>query len=80
MTEELSILKVRLNDFDLNTRRQALQALLEQYTPNDLSFNPAQDKSVNLPLANMYCHTFFSFNGYDHSPTSLAWLNDITSS
>ena len=22
----------------------------------------------------MHCHTFFSFNAYGHSPTSLAWL------
>jgi hypothetical protein len=22
----------------------------------------------------MHCHTFFSFNGYGHSPTSLAWM------
>ena len=25
-------------------------------------------------MANMHCHTFFSFNAYGHSPTSLAWL------
>ena len=25
-------------------------------------------------VANMHCHTFFSFNGYGHSPTSLAWM------
>ena len=25
-------------------------------------------------VANMHCHTFFSFNAYGHSPTSLAWL------
>ena len=24
-------------------------------------------------VANMHCHTFFSFNAYGHSPTSLAW-------
>jgi len=74
MTEELSILESRLNDFDLNTRRQALHALLEQQTSIDLSSNLAPDKSPNFPLANMHCHPFFSFNGYGHSPTSLAWL------
>jgi hypothetical protein len=26
------------------------------------------------PVVNMHCHTFFSFNAYGHSPTSLAWL------
>jgi hypothetical protein len=25
-------------------------------------------------LVNMHCHTFFSFNAYGHSPSSLAWL------
>ena len=25
-------------------------------------------------MVNMHCHTFFSFNAYGHSPTSLAWL------
>jgi len=25
-------------------------------------------------MANMHCHTFFSFNGYGYSPTALAWL------
>ena len=25
-------------------------------------------------VANMHCHTFYSFNAYGHSPTSLAWL------
>jgi hypothetical protein len=27
-----------------------------------------------IDVANMHCHTFFSFNAYGHSPTSLAWL------
>jgi hypothetical protein len=25
-------------------------------------------------VVNMHCHTFFSFNAYGHSPSSLAWL------
>ncbi len=25
-------------------------------------------------VANMHCHTFFSFNAYNYSPTALAWL------
>ncbi len=29
-------------------------------------------------VANMHCHTFFSFNAYGHSPTSLAWLGRQT--
>jgi len=38
----------------------------------------AQRGAVSLEpeadVANMHCHTFFSFNAYGHSPTSLAWL------
>ena len=38
----------------------------------------AQQGAVQLApeadVANMHCHTFFSFNAYGHSPTSLAWL------
>jgi hypothetical protein len=38
----------------------------------------AQQGSIQLKpeadVANMHCHTFFSFNAYGHSPTSLAWL------
>ncbi len=33
-----------------------------------LQVEPAAD------VANMHCHTFFSFNAYGHSPSSLAWL------
>lgn len=33
-----------------------------------MSWSPESD------LVNMHCHTWFSFNAYGHSPTSLAWL------
>ena len=42
------------------------------------SVSLAQQGAVPLEpeadVANMHCHTFFSFNAYGHSPTSLAWL------
>ena len=56
-------LEAQLNDFSPEVRRRALDALLTQPTPA-----PA------AAVANMHCHTFFSFNAYGHSPTSLAWL------
>ena len=38
----------------------------------------AKAGAVSLPaerdIANMHCHTFYSFNAYGHSPTSLVWL------
>jgi len=53
-----------LNDFDAAKRRVALEQLLRAApTPP-----PARG------IANMHCHTFFSFNAYGYSPTGLAWL------
>ena len=58
----------RLNDFDPQVRKQALQELVAQ---------PEADPSLYAPeieAVNMHCHTFFSYNGYGYSPTALAWL------
>ena len=67
-TQQISTLEEKLNDFDLQTRTDALQALLAL----------AEQGTIQLPppvaVANMHCHTFFSFNAYGHSPSSLAWL------
>lgn len=57
-------LTTQLNDFDPAARARALDALL-QTAP---TFPPEID------AVNMHAHTFFSFNAYGHSPTSLAWL------
>lgn len=68
MTDPIAQLETNLNSFDLNTRSHALADLLKL----------AQAGKVPLlhemPVANMHCHTFFSYNAYGHSPTSLAWL------
>lgn len=53
-----------LNDFDAATRRAALEQLLHAMP------TPAPPCGI----ANMHCHTFFSFNAYGYSPTALAWL------
>ncbi len=53
-----------LNHFDASTRHSALVQLLR-----------ASPQPVALRgIANMHCHTFFSFNAYGYSPTGLAWL------
>lgn len=62
---ERADLEARLNDFRLDVRSRALETLLRR-----LPEPPVSPKEV----ANMHCHTFFSFNAYGHSPTSLAWL------
>ena len=64
-TAQVAALEVQLNDFDPVVRQQALHNLV-QIQPEPPA--PAAD------VANMHCHTFFSFNAYGHSPTSLAWL------
>jgi hypothetical protein len=53
-----------LNHFDASARHSALVQLLGAGPP------PAALRGI----ANMHCHTFFSFNAYGYSPTGLAWL------
>jgi len=57
-----------LNDLVPVVRAQALAQLISLAEQGSIPLEPETD------LANMHCHTFFSFNAYGHSPTSLAWL------
>ncbi len=61
-------LERKLNDFDPAVRARALAELAAL----------AREGAVTLPaelgVANMHCHTFFSYNACGHSPASLAWL------
>jgi hypothetical protein len=68
LAQKIETLEARLNDFSLDIRTGALQALMDLVDQGAIEFPPPAD------IANMHCHTFFSFNGYGHSPTSLAWL------
>jgi hypothetical protein len=61
-------LETSLNDFDPAVRAQALAELVTLAQQGAVPLEPEAD------VANMHCHTFFSFNAYGHSPTSLAWL------
>ena len=56
----------QLNCFDRVTRAQALQRLAADVPPIHGRGEAA--------VANMHCHTFFSYNGYGDSPSALAWL------
>lgn len=58
----------QLNDFDLDIRQGALSELMALAAAESALLEPER------PVANMHCHTFYSFNAYGHSPTSLAWL------
>ncbi len=61
-------LEAQLNDFDPAVRAAALARLQ----------GLAEAGAVELPrpadVANLHCHTFFSFNAYGYSPSALAWL------
>jgi hypothetical protein len=52
----------------MTDRSAALAQLVALAEAGDVQCEPEQ------PVVNMHCHTFFSFNAYGHSPTSLAWL------
>jgi hypothetical protein len=61
-------LEAKLNDFDPASRAEALAELAALIQGGVVELPPEAD------VVNMHCHTFFSFNAYGHSPTSLAWL------
>lgn len=68
MEDEIRELENQLNDFDSAVRTRALDDLLTLVDRGEIILpEPAE-------VANMHCHTFFSFNGYGYSPTALAWL------
>ncbi len=66
--QKIRTLETNLNDFDPNVRAEALQELMTLVEQGAIELPSPAD------VANMHCHTFFSFNGYGHSPSSLAWL------
>jgi len=68
MSDRITALEKQLSDFDAGQRRAALEALLQALRAGEVSVRPPQE------IANLHCHTFFSYNGYGYSPTALAWL------
>jgi hypothetical protein len=68
MEQDIHALEEQLNDFDAEARSAALIALLDRVEQGEIELPPVDD------VANMHCHTFFSYNGYGYSPTALAWL------
>ncbi|NLG49835.1 MAG: hypothetical protein GX552_06980 [Chloroflexi bacterium] len=57
-----------LSSFDPKVRQQALDALVAAWQAGEIPCAPPNDQ------LNLHCHTFFSYNGYGHSPSALAWL------
>jgi hypothetical protein len=66
--QDIKMLEADLNSFEPQVRAEALQRLIALVERGDIELSGPTE------VANMHCHTFFSFNGYGHSPTSLAWL------
>ena len=70
MQNDLTVaqLEAQLNDFDAAVRAAALAELLALAERGEIDLPPQRD------VANMHCHTFFSYNAYGYSPSGLAWL------
>ena len=64
----VSVLETQLNDFSPAVRTRALSELAV------LAQQGAVDLETEREVANLHCHTFFSFNAYGYSPSGLAWL------
>lgn len=67
-SQELSDLENNLNNFDPSIRAGSLAEL------NSLADKGLIPIDAPREVANMHCHSFFSYNAYGYSPTGLAWL------
>lgn len=65
---EIDKLEKGLDSFNPSTRKDSLMSLMAL----------VDDGLITMPepkeIANLHCHSFFSFNGYGYSPAHLAWL------
>lgn len=68
MNKTLANLRDELKDLNVQVRSRALRELVSAWQAGQIICEPQSD------LVNMHCHTCFSYNGYGHSPSSLAWL------
>jgi hypothetical protein len=68
ISQHVERLEANLNDFSPAVRNQALVEL------EDRACRGAVPLESVAEIANLHCHTFFSFNAYGYSPSGLAWL------
>jgi hypothetical protein len=70
MTSPLPVdeLEAQLNSFSPSERSRSLATLAS------LAKNGTVELDAQKEVANMHCHTFYSFNAYGYSPSGLAWL------
>lgn len=68
MNPETQNLEDQLKAPDPAARAAALDALRHRAAAGEIALPPAAE------VANMHCHTTYSYNGYGLTPTALAWL------
>ena len=68
ISQHVERLESDLNDFSPTVRYQALLDLEDLACRGEVPLEPVME------IANLHCHTFFSFNAYGYSPSGLAWL------
>lgn len=68
MNQQIELLEENLKNYSPEIRRDGLDLLLQASTKGVIQTLPENDDF------NMHCHTFFSYNAYGHSPSSLVWL------
>ncbi len=68
ISSEMQNFEKLLNSFDADERKLAFHNLIEKYLPTI-----QQDIEKNIKFFNLHCHSFFSYNGYNLSPTALVW-------
>jgi hypothetical protein len=66
--ETITILESQLNDFSPAVRARSLSELAARASQGEAGLEAERE------VANLHCHTFFSFNAYGYSPSGLAWL------
>ena len=64
----IDILEKDLNNFDPLVRSLAVEQLVRYVDSGEFAAPPVKN------VANLHCHTFFSYNAYGYSPSGLAWL------
>lgn len=67
-SNKITQLESQLDHFDRSIRKKALIELA------DLARSGAVDLPQEEDIANLHCHTFYSYNGYGFSPSHIAWL------
>ncbi len=61
-------LETQLNSFDATERARALALLAEKAASGEISCQAPRD------WVNLHCHSFYSYSGYDFSPSAIAWM------